>query len=195
MKNEIWKDVVGFEDYYQVSNLGNVRRKAHKRTVVRGTQVYQVLYGERLLKPQPRQHGYLAVPLYGNEKRHNGRKCKSYSVHRLVAEAFIPNPNGYDEVNHLNEIKTDNRAENLEWCDRIANCNHGTRNKRLGEANINNPLTSRAVIQMTLDGEVVGEYPSLAEAQRQTGCDKANIHNCLSGRYTHAYGYIWRYKK
>lgn len=194
MKTEEWKDVVGLENYYQVSSLGNIRRKAHTKVVARGGITYEVKYPERPVKLHKRQHGYLGAILYGDEKRPNGRKSKPYSVHRLVAEAFIPNPNGLPEVNHINEDKTDNRAENLEWCTRLHNVHHGTSIQRSARNRINNSLTSKAVIQLTLDGKVIGEYPSLAEAQRQTGCDKANIHNCLSGRYTHAYGYVWKYR-
>lgn len=92
---EIWKDVKGYEGYYEISNLGRVRSTSYK--------------GVRILKPAKMRNGYLNVILCVNQRRLHK------NIHRLVAEAFIPNPNNYDTVNHKNEDKTDNRVENLEW--------------------------------------------------------------------------------
>lgn len=171
---EIWKDVVGYAGLYQVSNLGNVKSK-------RG-----------LLKPQPRQHGYLAVWLYGhgNSAKHKG---KQFAVHRLVAEAFIPNPNAYSEVNHKDERKTNNCADNLEWMSHQQNSAFGTRGKRIGKANTNGKK-SKPIAQYTRDGELLRVFPSLQEATRN-GFNASNICNCAKGhpRYSQAYGYIWRY--
>lgn len=167
---EIWKDVVGTNGLYQVSNKGNVRRD------------------KRILKPIPRNHGYLAVFIYDGHG--NG---KQFSVHRLVAEAFIPNPYKLPEVNHLDECKTNNAVENLAWCSHKDNSNYGTRNIRLSEANTNGKK-SRRISQYTMDGEFVAEYPSLHEAERN-GFAAANICRCARGdrKYSHAYGYKWRY--
>ena len=174
---EIWKEVKGYEGLYQVSNYGNVRSK-------RG-----------VLKPQARQHGYLGVMLYG-KGGHPTKGFKTYSVHRLVAEAFVPNPNGYAEVNHIDEDKTNNRAENLEWCTRKQHTNAGTVQKRRS-ATLTNGVRSRAIDQYTLDGKFVAHYPSLAEAFRQTGFAQGNICRNLKGdpKYSHAYGYVWRYSE
>ena len=129
---EIWKPVVGFESRYEVSNLGRIRSLPHETLICRekGKPYYLQKAGKEII-PQPRQHGYLSVWLYGNGGN-NGRAGKQYSVHRIVAEAFVPNPNGYAEVNHINEDKTDNTACNLEWCSHIQNSNHGTRGERIG---------------------------------------------------------------
>lgn len=172
---EIWKDVKGYEGLYQVSNLGNVRSE-------RG-----------ILKPQVRQHGYLGVMLY-YRGGHKTRHFKQFSVHRLVAEAFIPNPYGYAEVNHIDENKTNNRADNLEWVSHFQNCHHGTAIERRVEKQTNGKL-SKAIDQYTLDGKFVAHYPSLAEANRQTGFAQGNICRNLKGdpHYSHAYGYVWRY--
>lgn len=91
---EIYKDIKGFEGMYQISNYGNVV------SLKRGTP--------RKLSLQTDQKGYLSVKLY------NGNNYNRYKIHRLVAEAFIPNPNNYPQVNHINEDKSDNRVENLE---------------------------------------------------------------------------------
>ena len=171
---EIWKPVVGFEDLYEVSNLGRIK----------GTR--------GLLKPQARRHGYLAVWLYGHGGI-CGRTGKQYSIHRIVAEAFVPNPNGYEEVNHINEDKTDNRACNLEWCTHKENSMHGTRGKRIGEANLNGKR-SKPVYQYLPSGELVAAYPSMAEMQRTTGYCKGNIWKQMNGIYETAYGYKWAHE-
>lgn len=129
---EIWKPVVGFESRYEVSNLGRIRSLPHETLVERKKgKPYILKKRGAYIEPQPRRHGYMSVWLYGNGGN-NGRAGKQYSVHRIVAEAFISNPCGYAEVNHINEDKTDNRACNLEWCSHIQNSNHGTRGERIG---------------------------------------------------------------
>lgn len=108
--NEIWKNIDGCQDY-QISSLGRVRSlKANTRTA----------NGILTLKKRGR---YLSVNLYG----------KNYSIHRLVASAFIPNPNNLPVVNHIDEDRTNNSVENLEWCSQKDNCNHGTRNERISK--------------------------------------------------------------
>ena len=172
---ETWKDVVGFDGLYQVSNLGNVKNK-----------------NGRLLKPQQRRHGYLSVWLYGKDHL-RGRNGKAFSIHRIVAEAFLLNPNNLLEVNHKDENKQNNCVDNLEWCSHKENSNHGTRGKRIGAAN-KNGKQSKAVYQYLPDGTLVGTYPSMAEMQRQTGYCKGNIWKQMNGIYKTAYGYVWAHK-
>ena len=169
--NEVWKDIENYGGKYQVSTFGNVRG-------LRG-----------LLKPQKRNHGYLAVWLYNG----NG-KANQISVHRLVAKAFIPNPEGLPEVNHIDEDKQNNSAGNLAWCSHKSNSSYGTRGAKISKSNTNGKR-SRAICQYTLDGELVAVFPSLQEAHRH-GYAASNICRCANGhpKYSHAYGYVWRYQ-
>ena len=147
-KSETWKDVAEYEGFYQVSNKGNVYSvgrvdsRGHRR---RG----------RILKPKYDRGGYLTVNLCKNGK------MKTKKVHRLVAGAFLPNPNGLPQVNHRDEDKDNNNVENLEWCDARYNSNHGTRNERMAQAQ---SKKVRAVNAKT--GDVV-EFNSTAEAGRK----------------------------
>lgn len=180
MKIEQWKFIPGFEGLYMVSNFGRAKsldRITYDNRKIKGT----------ILTPVKRK-GYLYVHL------RNGSISKHFSVHRLVAMAFIPNPDNLPQVNHRNENKTDNRVENLEWCSCSYNLNYGTRNKKVG-SKLRNNKRSKRIIQYTLDGEVVNVYPSLSEIGRCYPFDISAISaNCRgkNGSKT-AYGYIWRY--
>ena len=117
MKKEIWKDINGFEGYYQISNLGNV--KSVKRNIESNNRFNTMLYSvkEKILKPSKKR--YSGVTLINKDKKY------SYpNVHRLVAETFLPNPNNLPEVNHINGNKHDNRVENLEWNTKSDNAKH-----------------------------------------------------------------------
>lgn len=163
MEQEIWKDIEGYEGLYKVSNLGNVKSLKYSK--------------ERILKAGDDGYGYLQVNLCkeGNKK--------TLKIHRLVALAFIENPNNMPEINHKDEDKTNNSAYNLEWCDRTYNINHGMRNKRVAKA-----LSKRV---LCVESGIV--YPSAHEVQRQLGFNQGSISSCCNGRYNQAYGYTWRY--
>lgn len=186
---EVWKDVVGYEGLYQVSDEGRVRSLSHTTTVVRNGIKIDVFHPGKIIRPQARQHGYLAVCLYG--KGGNKRGFKQLSVHRMVAEAFLGCSGGL-EVNHKNEVKTDNRAENLEWVTRSENMRHGTLPGRIKERRFGK--SGKPVIQRDKDLNVVGRYPSAREAERQTGVKHTNI--CQALLHGHrAGGYYWQYAK
>lgn len=169
MKQEIWRNVEGYENY-QVSNLGNVKSLNYRNT---GT--------EQILKPRDDTHGYLIVALF---KKGKG---KNFKIHRLVAKAFLANPENFGDVNHKNEIKTDNRVENLEWCTRQYNLNYGTHNERVAKT------LGIPVVQLTKTGEYVATYQSAKYLKRNFNFNDTRINQCCRGiRKTHK-GYSWQF--
>ena len=170
MTKEIWRDIEGYEGLYQVSDQGRVKSLGHK-----------LRKSERILKPVVRHDGYQVVGLY------TGGKPKTLKVHRLVCQAFHENPENKPQVNHLNEIKTDNRASNLEWATARENSNFGTRTERLGKAQ------SKPVAQYAQDGELIKIWPSVRETERQTGFRHGYICQAANGKRKQAYGFIWKY--
>lgn len=170
MTKEVWRDIEGYEGLYQVSDQGRVKSLGSKWRK-----------SERILKPVVRHDGYVVVGLY------SGGKPKTFKVHRLVCEAFHENPDNKPQVNHINEIKTDNRASNLEWATARENSNFGTRNERLGKAQ------SKPVAQYAQDGELIEIWPSTREVERQTGFRHGYICQSANGKRKQAYGFIWKY--
>ena len=169
---EIWKDIKGFEGKYQVSNLGRVRGFVR----VKG----------KILSYHPSSDGYLRAEL-----RKDGKKIRFY-VHRLVAQAFISNPDNLPEVNHKDEDKTNNKVDNLEWCTHEYNANYGTAIKRMSIKMINGK-NSKTVYQYTVDGQFIKEWPSTIEIKRRLGYNQGNIAACCRGERHSAYGFKWSY--
>lgn len=176
MKVEIWKMIPGYEGLYMVSNLGRVKSLNYNHTGE-----------EAILKPIKLKHGYLCVHLVKNGKTFQ------LKVHRLVAMAFIPNPNNLPCVNHKDEDKANNCVDNLEWCTYEHNNNYGTRNKRISKKQKNRKDCSKPILQFTLDGAFVAEWPSLKEIERQLGLNGRHIPECCRGIYRQSHGYVWRY--
>ena len=179
---EIWKDIKGFEGKYQVSNFGRVKSIERLDSIGRTVK-------ERFLKPSFSRGGYLCVGLCFSGK------SKLYKVHRLVWEAFKgPIPDGL-QINHIDEDKTNNKLENLELVTPKENCNYGTRNERVSKSKINGKK-SKPVLQYDLNGNLIKEWPSLMEINRQLEYSIGNIGSCCQNRqhYKTAYGYIWKYK-
>lgn len=167
-ESEIWKDVVGYEGIYKVSNKGNVFSVERKDS--RGQRC-----GGRTLKPAYTQDGYLRVTL--NKK---GIKRNKY-IHRLVAEAFILKPNNYLEVNHLDEDKTNNDVENLEWCTRKYNMNYGARNEKVAQK-----LNKKVRASNVETGEVL-TFTSTLEAGKK-GYNRVNVGLACNGVYKNTNG-------
>lgn len=170
---EIWKDIEGY-DNYQISSLGNVRKITkngftHIKCSPRGSQ-----------KTSKTKEKYMGVTLSKNGTR------KGFSVHRLVAEAFIPNPNNYPLINHINGIKDDNCVCNLEWCTIKQNIQHA-----YDVLNMRNHYGS--IKQYTKEGEFIKEYDSVREASRELGIHFGNIVKCANKQRNVAGGYVWRF--
>ena len=178
--NEEWKDIPEYEGY-QVSNFGRI--KSLERIDALGRRVK-----ERILKPQITCDGYYLIGLYKNSIQ------KFYYIHRLVWEAFNGTIPENMQVNHINEIKTDNSLENLNLMTCKENCNWGGRNERVS-IKMTNGKTSKPVLQFTLEDILIKEYPSTKQVERELGFLQGNIVNCCKGRYKQAYGYKWKYKE
>lgn len=172
-KEEIWKTIPEFPNY-QVSNMGRVKSLNYNRT-----------RKEKLLRFSKDKYGYLRVTI-------SKEGVKKYvQVHRLVCEAFLQNPFNLPQVNHRNEDKTDNRIENLEYCDAKYNINYGTAIERRSKALINNPKRSKKIL--CVETGVV--YPSTMEIERQFGFYHNQISGCCKGKYGYKTvgNYHWRY--
>lgn len=173
----MWKDIKNFEGLYQVSDHGDIKSIERTKTNNAGTQRVE----ERILKQRRDKDGYLVVCL-SKEGKHYGRR-----VNRLVAEAFIPNPECLPVVNHKDENKQNNEADNLEWCTVRYNTCYGDGLRKMAAKQ------GRPVIQV-LNGNIIGEYYSTGNASKETGIPQGNIYKACAGERRIAGGYEWRFK-
>ena len=174
---EIWKDIKNYEGLYQISNFGKVKRLKHKRY-----DRNQILE-ERELKivcPKKDWYPYLSLCKNGEYKNH--------SIHRLVAETFIPNPNHYPCINHINGLKKDNRIENLEWCSYTHN------NKEAYRLGLNKG-TAKRTLQFDKNGNFIKEWISARQAELQLSIANSKISMCCNGKRKSAGGFVWKYKE
>ena len=179
---EEWRDISGYENLYMVSSYGRIKSLGNGCSNASKEKILKPFIDNREGK------GYLRVTLCKNGK------TKRFQIHRLVADAFIPNINNYEQINHKNELKDDNRVENLEWCDQKYNNSFGTRIERIVKANTNHPNKSKSVLQYDLKGNFIKEWESTMEIDRQLGFAHTHISDCCYGRYKQSYGYKWEYK-
>lgn len=164
---EVWKDIEGYEGLYQVSNLGRVKR------VTTG----------RILKGMVSGSGYIQVDL-----SKQGATSKKL-IHRLAAQAFIPNPENKLEVNHIDEDKTNNKVDNLEWATRQENNNHGTHNEKVSKSN------SIPIIATHIKSEDSKEFYGASECARQLGLSQSHISEVLKGKRKTVGGFTFKYKE
>lgn len=177
--DEIWKDIVGYEGLYQVSNMGHVR---------------SLFRYKKVLKPLKASGGYYQVQLS------NRKIIKSLLLHRLVACAFLDNVNNLPCVNHIDGDKSNNKVTNLEWCTYSDNEKHSYSilkkrpvRSRLGMVG-SKCYNHKHVLQLSENDEIINEFESRGEASRKTGASSGNIWSAMNGRRTYAGGYKWKYK-
>lgn len=157
---EIWKDIIDYPNY-QVSNLGNVKN----------------IKTNKILKPFSTAGEYLKVSLSKNGK------ARQFFIHRLVATAFIPNPNNYLYINHKDENPKNNVVNNLEWCTMTYNNTYGHRLEKV----------RKKVAQYNLQGDLIKVWNSFMEIERELGYSNSSINSCCKGKRKHVGGYIWKY--
>lgn len=178
---EIWRPVKGYEGLYEVSNKGRIR--SLDRIAIFKDGRSRKYYGKVLEIKTVNNSGYLTVGL------HNNGKQKTLLVHRVVAEAFIDNPNRYPEVNHIDQDKLNNRIENLEWCTHIKNVNHGDEIER-GAAK-----QRRNFRQLDMDGNLIRVWSGFKKMERETGFQRKSVYDCCIGKRDSYKGFRWEYEE
>ena len=167
--SEIWKDIKGLEGKYQISNMGRVK-SLH----------YNWSDSERMLIPHVQRTGYLCVNIGG----------KLRTIHRLVAESFIENPNNLSQVNHIDGNKRNNTVENLEWCSPSENLNHAY---KIGLKVATSNHLKKRTLQFDLDRNLIKEWECTKDIERVLNINHSNISACCNGRLKTSGGYVWRY--
>lgn len=163
---EVWRDIPGYEGLYQASTYGRIKNKKSKK----------VLQGYK------EKQGYITVNL-----------DKPRRVHRMVAITFLPNPNNFPQVNHIDEDKTNNNVVNLEWCTAKYNLSYGTAHERSVATKIIECKLGKPIIGISKEGKIEKKYRSVREASRDIKKNSSSIFNCLSGKKKTCGGYFWKY--
>ena len=193
LMEEIWKDIEGYEGYYQVSNLGRV--KSCDRTILRSSTPQKAK--GKIISQELLNTGYKVVSLWYKKKR------KAFTVHRLVAKAFLEKVDGKDFIDHINGIRTDNRVNNLRWCTQIENTNFPIARSKYINANKKRVESIRKfhsehsleVLQLTTEGGVVKKWSSVKQASEKLGILTSGIYASCVGAKKTAGGYKWKYVK
>lgn len=182
---ELWKDIDGYNGAYQISNLGNIQRIKRRLSYSGGNGGRTI--AEKLLAPVVGKTGYLAVFLTKNGKFYN------HYIHRLVAAAFVPNPDNKRTVNHIDGDKSNNAADNLEWATHKENIKHAIDiGLRIYKTGADYPI-SKSVIQYDKTGQQVATFVSMLQAEELTGIDNSAIAKCCKGKRKSAGGFNWKY--
>ena len=180
LEYEEWKDINGYEGLYQVSSFGRIKALAKYINHPTGSKSF---IKEKILTGKTNKEGYCVVTLTKD------KKAKSYLVHRLVAKAFIDNPNNYPVINHIWENqKSNNNKNNLEWCSvRYNNC-YGSRLERIAQKQ------RKKVYQYNFNGELIKIWDGLRIIARELNVSESNVTKACKGRYKQLINYVWRYE-
>lgn len=182
---EEWRDVIGYEGLYQVSNLGRVRSLDRYACCKNNSQ--RLIKG-RVLAFDYDKDGYPRVCLSNNGKH------ITVQVHRLVAQAFLPNPDNLPCINHKDECITNNRVDNLEWCTYKYNNNYGTHMEKINKNRTDGLFKAKKVGMYSLEGKLLNTFKSVTAAAKYLNKSyNANISSACRGNTHTAYGYIWKY--
>lgn len=174
---EVWKDVLGYDGLYQVSNKGQVKSMYFHSQKGKGNNLKE---NPKILTPGVDSYGYNIVSLC------NGDTKKTFTVHRLVAETFIPNPDNLPCINHKDEDKQNNCVENLEWCTVEYNNSYGTKGERTAQT------LKKKVYQYDQEMNFIAVYDGAIDAEKETGVSRSSICLCIKGRTKTAGGFIWK---
>ena len=167
---EIWKDIKGYETIYQASNMGRVKTLPRLKNGRYG----QYMTKEKIMKPFKTEDGYLKIKLNG----------KNHYIHRLVAEAFLPNPDNLPVINHKDFNPSNNTTSNLEWCSQKYNIKYNVKNKH-------HRYSCSSILQKTLFGDIIKEWDNYMEINNTLGYSISAISKCVCGVHKQAYGYLW----
>ena len=178
--NEEFRDIDGYEGLYQVSNYGRIKSLCRLSNCRNGK--YKIIK-EKILKTNFGTNKYMITTIIKKNK------IKTFEIHRLVAETFIPNPNNYPCVNHKDENKLNSCVNNLEWCTYSYNNSYNGKAKKI------NKKFEKPVLQFDLKGKFLNEYNSISEASRQTKCDKTTISKCCHNIIKKPKTFLWKFKK
>lgn len=174
LKNEIWKDIDGFENLYQISNYGRLKSLGSNNNST-------AINKDIIRKTFPNSKNYLSCLIYKNSVKKQAR------LHRLVAQAFIPNPHNKPQVNHIDGNKQNNRIDNLEWCTNSENQLHAYKN------GLEKPRFQRKVNQYDLENNYIQTFEYIREAEKKLKIDASSISSVCKGKRKTAGGYKWKY--
>ena len=182
---EIWKDIKGYDGIYQISDRGRVKSVYRVTKYVTGRTRTEK---ERVLKQEVNLHGYCTLRLCKNSE------YKRFFIHRLIANAFIPNPKNKSSINHINSIRDDNEIDNLEWVTHSENCIHGHKYGNMkNSSKVHCGNVGKSVFQISRDGAVIRKYNTMTDASVSTGTLRTNIGLACRGKLKTAGGYKWAY--
>lgn len=187
LENEEWRDIHGYEGLYQVSSFGRIKRL---KGVTARKNGYKIPIPERILNGSKNYYGYKQISLSKN------REKKRFMIHRLVATAFISNPEEFPIINHKDENKINNHVDNLEWCSYAYNNTYGGLTQRRNATKKERHSLCKPVQQYSLDGKFLREYYSIKEASEVLNLSDTTISlicNCYKGMVTCG-GFQWKFK-